>query len=199
MADNNKNDIMRIAAPAVTMTGRMPSDVTWRFTPLDVKKDILMVIAPVFGDLTVDDVGLFLDESGNRCGAMVKIPKDSGHITDKTSKDLLVRNPIFSYSKELKELMEKYCPKNAQKLIQDVDKRYFDIAIDLEKVYKVVLDTNGEYAKKQCGNEHAYKTELSVVTLRDRNDPKRLKMIEVTKSGKSVFKKEPRPTKSYNF
>lgn len=199
MADNNKNDIMRIAAPAVTMTGRMPSEVTWRFTPLDVKKDILMVIAPVFGDLTVDDVALFLDESGNRCGAMIKIPKDSGHITDKTSKDLLVRNPIFSYSKELKELMEKYCPKNAQKLIPDKDRRYFDIAIDLEKVYRVVLDTNGEYAKKQCGTEHAYKTELSVVTLRDRNNPDRLKMIEVTKSGKSVFKKEPCPTKSYNF
>ena len=199
MADNKQNDIMRIAAPSITMTGRMPSDLTWRFTPLDVKKDILMVVQPVFGDLTVDDIGLFLDESGNRVGAMVKIPKDSQHITDKTSRDLLVRNPIFSYSKELKELMEKYCPKNAQKLIPDADKRYFDIAISLENVYKVILDANGEYAKQKCGTENAYKTQLSVAVLRDRNDPKRIKMLEVTKSGKSVFKKEPRPTKSYNF
>lgn len=199
MADNTKNDIMRIAAPSITMTGRMPSDLTWRFTPLDVKKDILMVVESVIEDVTVDDIGLFLDESGNRVGAMVKIPKDSRHITDKTARDLLVRNPIFTYSKELKEMMEKYCPKNAQKLIPDADKRYFDIAIDLEKVYTVVLDKNGEYAKQKCGTENAYKTQLSIAVLRDRNDPKRIKMIEVIKSGKSVFKKEPRPTKSYNF
>lgn len=199
MAKDNNQDIMKLVAPSITMTGRMPSDVVWRFTPTDVMKDIVMIASGLFKDLTIDDVALFLSKDGGKVGAMIKIPKDSHHVQDTSAKDIIIKNPIFNTSKELKEFMEKYCPKDATKLIPDQDKRYFDIAIDIEKIYKVVLDVNGEFAKSKTGNETAYKTQLRIETLRDSRNPDRLKFIEVTKSGKSVFKKEPRPTKSYNF
>lgn len=201
MAKEINNDIMKIAAPSITMTGRMPSEVVWRFTPQDIKKDILMIAGGLFKDLTMDDIGIFVFEEGKykKAGVFIKIPKDSHHVQDNSAKDIIIKNPIFNTSKELKEFMDKYCPKNASKLIQDQDKRYFDIAISLEKLYRVVLDVSGEYAKSKTGNETLYKTELGLDVIADAHDPDRLKFLEIRKSGKTVFRKEPRPTKSYNF
>ena len=199
-SNQNQNvEINKIAAAAVTMTGRVPTDIVWRFTPADVKKDILLIVNPVFGNLTVDDIGLYLTENGDRVGAMVKIPKDSRHIQDKSSKDLIINKPVYNYSGELKELMDRFCPKNAKKLIPDADNRYFDIPLDLERIYTVVIDKSGEYAKNMLKNEQPLKCNLQISVLRDRNDPKRIKMLEVTKSTKSLSRKEPRPTKNFNW
>ena len=191
-------DVNKIAAPAITMTGCIPSDITWRFTPAEVKKHVIMVLENVFPNMTVEDVAIYLAD-GDRAGAIVKIPKDSKHLIDQNSKNLAIRTAIQNHSPELKELIEKYCPKNCKRLIPDQDNRYYDIPIDLERVYTVIIDKNGEYAKDVLGNEQPFKSNLSMTVLKDRHDPKIMKMLEVTKTGKSVFRKEPRPVKNFNF
>lgn len=195
----NNVDVNKIAAPAITMTGCVPSEVTWRFTPAEVKKYVVMLFEPLFPNMSTEDVGIFLTDGGDRAGVMVKISKDSSHIVDKSSKDLAVKAPIYNQSPQLKEMMEKYCPKNCKRLIPDQDNRYFDIALDLERVFTVIIDRDGNYAKDVTGNEQAYKCNLSLTVLTDRHDQKVMKMLEVKKTAKSVFRREPRPTKSFNF
>jgi len=196
--DNSNQAFGKVAATSLTLTGRAPSTLEWLFPVADVKKDIASVLNTVIPEIRPeDDIDLFFSGE-NRVSGVVKISKENRNLQDKSNKDIILQKPLYKASPELKEIMEKYCPSNNRKLIKDEDNRFLDLELDLERVYNVLMDTSGEYAKDITGAENAIKTRITITAVVSKDDPKRIRFIEIKKAPKGVRSKGPRPTKSFN-
>ena len=196
------DDLSKVAAIAVTMTGRAPSTCTFQYTEENIREDVTKLLTALVPDIR--EVTL---EVGNKASdhpeAFAWLPADSEHVIEKGSKqNNVIGKPIHSYSKALKELMDKYCPKDCKRLVSDATSngRLLGIPLDLARVFRVLMDCDGNYAKTEYGT--FVKSNLTLIpTYRqgDGNERGRLLYIEVTKSTSIRTARRPRPTKSMNY
>lgn len=194
----NQEDLMKLVSPVVTLTGHLPTEMTWRFTVEDVKRQVEMIMDPLGTKIDRStQISIRLSDDGERAFAYFKIAKTDKNVCWKPTEETITKHTIFKPSQELTEIMNKFGIGN--KIFDDEDGKSYDIPIDLGKMFKVLLDVGGEYAKTVTGEDTGvpYKN-LTINVIKDRNE-KRIKHIEVRKSMKIGVGKEPQPKKAFRY
>lgn len=196
----NKKDQSPVSAIAVTMSGRAPSTVLWQYTETDICEDVMNLLKPLVGDIkdvTVEPKGK------DEIMAYAWLPSNSEHVIDKSTKNSVINRPIHSYSKELKELMDKYSPKDAKRLVADETSRgqLLGIPIDLYSAFRVIMDVEGKYAQDQVGNSVKSRLQLTAIYRRGDDDEKRgrLAYLEVAKTTKHAASRKPKPVRNMRY
>ena len=196
----NKRDQNPVAAIAVTMSGRAPSTVVWQYTETDICEDVMNLLKPLVADIkdvTVEPKGK------DEIMAYAWLPSNSDHVIDKGTKNSVINRPIHSYSKELKELMDKYSPKDAKRLVADETSRgqLLGIPIDLYSAFRVLMDIEGKYAQDQVGESVKSRLQLTAIYRRGEDDEKRgrLAYLEVAKTTKHAASRKPRPVRNMRY
>ena len=193
----NKRDQSPVSAIAVTMTGRAPSAVVWQYTEADICEDVKNLLKPLVSDIT--DVTIEPYEK-DKIMAYAWLSSNSDHVVDKSAKNMVINRPIHAYSKELKELMDKYCPKDQKRPVASDYGKLIGIPIDLFAVFRVLMDIDGKYAQDQVGNSVKSNLQLNA-TFRKSDDEKRGKLmyLEVIKTTKHAASRKPRPVRNMRY
>lgn len=198
--NSNRKDQNAVAAIAVTMSGRAPSTVIWQYTETDICEDVKTLLTPLVPDIkdvTVEQV------DKDRLMAYAWLPSNSEHVVDKGTKNSVINRPIHSYSKELKELMDKYSPKDGKRLVADETSRgqLLGIPIDLYAAFRVLMDVDGKYAQEQTDHSVKARLELTANFRKADDDDKRgrLAYLEVKKTTKHAASRKPRPVRSMRY
>ena len=196
----NKRDQNPVSAIAVTMSGRAPSSVIWQYTESDICEDVMNLLkslVPDIKDVTVEPV------NKDMLMAYAWIPSNSDHVIDKGTKNTVINRPIHQYSKELKELMDKYSPKDCKRLVADETSRgqLLGIPINLYTVFCVLMDADGKYAQEQVGSSVKSKITLTATFRKTDDDDKRgrLQYLEIAKSTKHAASRKPRPVRNMRY
>lgn len=195
--------LVQLAALAVTPSGLAPSSMTWELTEDQVcskVKDLLVDLVPDIKEVTVETGRHDEPPQG-----FAWLPSNSAHVVDTSMKSSALNKSIHSYSKELKELIDKYSPKDCKRLIADANPgtHLVGIPIDLQKAFRVIFDVDGIYAKNTYGSINQVKSKLSLSAVYHPGDGNekfgKLMYIEIVKSTSIRSRKKPRPTKSFNY
>lgn len=196
----NKRDQNPVSAIAVTMSGRAPSSVIWQYTESDICEDVMNLLKSHVSDIkdvTVEPV------NKDMLMAYAWIPSNSDHVIDKGTKNTVINRPIHQYSKELKELMDKYSPKDCKRLVADETSRgqLLGIPINLYTVFCVLMDADGKYAQEQVGSSVKSKITLTATFRKTDDDDKRgrLQYLEIAKSTKHAASRKPRPVRNMRY
>lgn len=193
----------QLAALAVTPSGLAPSSMKWELTE-DVicskVKELLVDFIPDIKEVTVET-----GRHGEPPQGFAWLPSRSSHVIDTSMENSALNRSVQHYSKELKEVIDKFCPKECKRLIADANPgtHLVGIPIDLERAFRVIFDVDGIYAAKATGNSQQIKSRLNLSAVYRPGDGNekfgKLMYIEIEKSTSIRSRKKPRPTKGFNY
>lgn len=196
---NDNNELAKVAALAVTTTGRSPSAATWEYTVDQLEDDIMNLVkslVPAIQNVTI--------EASTHTGAVMAfawLPANSEHLVDNQMKGMIGK-PIQSYSKEVKEILEKYAPKDTKNVIspqKGTGNNLAGIPLDLRRVLGVLMDESGTYCKNTYGTSVKSRLELRAIFREGNDKEKRLLGIAVTKNTTVNTHRRPKPNPNFRY
>ena len=198
----NNEQLAQLAALTVTPSCLAPSSVKWELSEDQIcskVKELLVDFVPDIKEVTVET-----GRHGEPPQGFAWLPSNSHHVIDTSMQNSALNRNLQNYSKELKEVIDKFCPKECRRLIADATPgtHLVGIPIDLQKAFRVIFDVDGIYASKTYGNQQVKsRLNLSAVYRPGDGNEKygKLMYIEVEKSTAFKSRKKPRPTKGFNY
>lgn len=199
-----KVEVKNLMPTAFTISGLAPTSSTFRLTPDQLKRETLAIAKTFLSDFT----DCTLDHSNNgMLVAYLWLPQDSKHLTEQVGADsgTIIKKPIFRYSNEIREFMDKFCRKDNKRTFNE-DRPSGGIPkvaleVDLMRFMEILFDTNG-YQYSKVSNSRATRTSLMLRAnfTKDGNKFGTFSYLTVEKSLQNNFvKTEPTPRKSYKL
>lgn len=148
-------------------------------------------------------------EINNKTGAIfafVWLPNDSPHIRDNSTitEGTVIKKPIYRYSKEMKEFMDKFCESNDKRTFSDENNSpLVGIKIRIDVMLRIIFDESGYECQKRYGTQNKIRSRISLTAHFKKGTDSNfgdLKYIEVVKKLSSdVVQMDPRPKKSFKY
>lgn len=198
----NNEELSKLAALAVTPSGLAPSSMKWELTEDVICSKVKALLTDFIPD--IKEVTVETSRHGDAPQGFAWLPSNSSHVIDTSMQNSALNRSVQHYSKELKEVIDKFCPKECKRLIADANPgtHLVGIPIDLQKAFRVIFDVDGIYAAKNTGNQQI-KSRLTLSAVYRPGDGNekfgKLMYIEVEKSTSIRSRKKPRPTKGFNY
>lgn len=203
--DEQKQKMLaRLGALPYTLHGYQSVSAEWDLTIDQIQEIITKITKGYLEDLQT--VTIEIDHRRGALYAYVWIPKDSKNITDNTLKsgNSSVSRSMISFSKNIREFMDKFCLKENKRLLPaGNDNTVKGIEVAIERFMKVEFDETGFEYGKQISQGFKRKTKLTLIPhFVDGDGDQRfgkLQYLEVSKRVKTNFDtKNPRPRRSFN-
>lgn len=202
--EKEQQNVKSLMQMAYTVSGHEPSKVTWDYTVEQIRSFTKRILCDF-----VEDISQVTIEHEPKTGAIhcyAWINRNSHHLTDDSLKKEsggLINYNMTSFSPKMKELMDKFCPKNNKKLFSDQSRNsnLSGLEINLERIFQIELDINGVQFSKEWGSRQNNKNLEIVPSYRKgKNGPfDNLDCISVSKRAKNSFtNNRPTPKKSYS-
>lgn len=199
----NLTFLKKISNLAYTMSGYVPCEASWNFTP-DQIKEIVWKQTKTF----LDDVKDVTIEVNDRTGAIecfVWLPNTSPNLcnTELQNANSAINRITHKCSKSCNEFMDKYCSKRERGIIP-ADNRVplAGIKVATETFLKIECDENGsQFAKKfgDGGTPRRSRLTLTCHFAKNRDGRFRdLQYVHVTKMSTGAKSYHPVPKRSYN-
>lgn len=194
--------LAKIAQTAYSVSGYAPSLSEWQFTREQIEDIIRNHAKDYLNDVT--DATVEISRNGELF-AYVWIPSNSPHITNSelNNANSAIKSTLRRYSPQMKEFMDKFCDKNAKRLLSPEDGGSVRaIMVRIDKFMEVELDRNGYQFGKTFGDK--YKRSLNIKMQAHYHKESngtlgRFKYLAVSKASRdNRGRRRPVPKKSHN-
>lgn len=197
--NNQKDALVDLTCLAVTTTGRRPSSVSWELTIDQIIEETSNLVKSLISQVT--EVTIEVNQRTGNIMAFAWLPANSDHLID-TSMRNYVGKSIPSFSKEVKELIEKFSPRETKSVIppqKGTGNNLSAIPLDLRKVLSVLMDESGNYCKSQYGVGVKSRLELRPIFHENAAKDRKLVGISITKSTTVGHYRHPKPNPNFRF
>lgn len=194
--------LAKIAGTAYSVSGYAPGLSEWQYTREQIEDIIRTHAKDYISDIS--DVTVEIERNGE-LSAYVWIPSNSSHITNTelNNPNSAINRTLKRYSPQMKEFMDKFCDKNAKRLLpSDDNSPVCGIMVRIDKFMEIELDRNGYMFGKLFGEK--YKKPMNITMQAHFNRESgggfgRFKYLSVSKASRSNrSRRRPIPKKSHN-
>lgn len=185
--------------------GFTPVMSVFRLVPDQLKKILFECTKSFLSDVRM--VTLDIDYTKGIIGAFAWIPDDSDSIRDTStlSDKSAIRKPIYRYSQQLREFMDRFCPNDSKRIFKDENNMHLmGIPILVDRMLMIVFDANGDKFAKEYDMRDPVKTRIRLLATFAKGDDTttygKFRYLEVQKAIKSdLLQREPKAKKSYKY
>lgn len=202
--DTNKGGNEKFAETMYNIGGKIPSACVWNLTENDIKNIVLSVSKSFITDFNT--VTVSIDKNAGMVNALVWLPMTSEHISDSSlvnNNEIAIKGIKVFYrkSEKLNDFTNRFSPKGKSTPIPEEGRnpKLCAVAVSIQKIFESYFDKDGKDFQKKFGYKPPECRITARMILQGKDDHKRFRYLEVTKSSVRVSdKSDPVPRRPFS-